>query len=164
MSGILCWACLISAISFPQCALLQWRSEFNKNQEKSESQQNQDLWWIPSRDAAKGLLTCYFLLYQKAWGKPDTKVNLLWACKLRSTMERSSINPQKTQRKTATNTLWYGECVCFLHYKHLYSWRRITQTMSIPSKIQKISQWTDVWHIWKVDSRTIRRDVWSEYN
>ena len=28
-----------------------------------------------------------------------------------------------------------------LHYKHLYSWWRITQTIYIPSKIQKISQW-----------------------
>ena len=31
------------AISVPQFALLQWRSEFNKNQEKNESRQNQDL-------------------------------------------------------------------------------------------------------------------------
>ena len=36
-------ACLILAISVLQFALLQWRSELNKNQEKNESQQNQDL-------------------------------------------------------------------------------------------------------------------------
>ena len=36
-------ACLTLAISVPQFALLQWRSESNKNQEKNESQQNQDL-------------------------------------------------------------------------------------------------------------------------
>ena len=35
---------------------------------------------------------------------------------------------KKMQRKTATNILWYGECACLLHCKHLYSWRRITQT------------------------------------
>ena len=46
MSGIICCACSILAISVLQFALIQRRSEFNKNQEKSESQQNQDLWWI----------------------------------------------------------------------------------------------------------------------
>ena len=33
------------------------------------------------------------------------------------------------------------ECLCLLHYKHLYSWWRITLTICIPSKIKKISQW-----------------------
>ena len=46
MSGIICCACLILAISVLQFALLQWRSDLNKIQEKNESQQNQDLWWI----------------------------------------------------------------------------------------------------------------------
>ena len=46
------------------------------------------------------------------------------------------------QQKTATNILWYVECLCLLHCKHLYSWWRITQTIGIPSKIQKISQWS----------------------
>ena len=40
--------------------------------------------------------------------------------------ERGSTNLQKMQQKTVTKTLWYGECSWFLHYKHLYSWRRIT--------------------------------------
>ena len=48
--------------------------------------------------------------------------------------ERGWTNPQKMRRKTATNTLWYGECLCLLHCKHLYSWERITQTIYIPSK------------------------------
>ena len=52
---------------------------------------------------------------------------------------RGSTNLQKT----ATNTQWYGECLCLLHYKHLYSWWRITQT--IPPKRQKISQNTTNW-------------------
>ena len=43
MSGIICCACSISAISVLQFALLQWRDELNKNQEKNESQQNQNL-------------------------------------------------------------------------------------------------------------------------
>ena len=46
MSGIICCACSILAISVLQFALLQWRSDLNKIQEKSESQQNRDLWWI----------------------------------------------------------------------------------------------------------------------
>ena len=55
--------------------------------------------------------------------------------------ERNSTNLQKMQQKTATTTLLYGECLCLQHCKHLYSWGRITQTIDIPSKIQKISQW-----------------------
>ena len=43
MSGTIFCGCSTSAISVPQFALLQWRSEFNKNQEKNESQQNQNL-------------------------------------------------------------------------------------------------------------------------
>ena len=43
MSGLICCACLVLAISVLQFALLQWRSDLNKIQEKNESQQNQDL-------------------------------------------------------------------------------------------------------------------------
>ena len=45
MSGIICCACSILAISVLQFALIQWRSDLNKIQEKSESQQNRDQWW-----------------------------------------------------------------------------------------------------------------------
>ena len=45
------------------------------------------------------------------------------------------------QQKTAKNILWYGECLCLQHWNQLYSWERISQTIGIPSKIQKISQW-----------------------
>ena len=50
---------------------------------------------------------------------------------------------QKQSSKGATkdsgkhSVIW--ECLCLLHCKHLYSWGRITQTIGIPSKIQKIS-------------------------
>ena len=44
-------------------------------------------------------------------------------------------------QKTAKNILWYGECSCLQHCKHLYSCERITQTFGSPSRIQKISQW-----------------------
>ena len=44
MSGIICCACLISAIFVLQCALIQWRNDLNKIQEETESQQNRDRW------------------------------------------------------------------------------------------------------------------------
>ena len=43
MSGIICCACSILAISVLQFALIQRRSDLNKIQEKNESQQNRDL-------------------------------------------------------------------------------------------------------------------------
>ena len=45
------------------------------------------------------------------------------------------------RQKTAKNILWHGECSCLQHCNHLYSWWRIAQTIGIPSRIQKISQW-----------------------
>ena len=35
-------ACLTSAISVLQCALIQWQNDLNKIQEENESQQNRD--------------------------------------------------------------------------------------------------------------------------
>ena len=80
--------------------------------------------------------------------------------------ERGRTNPLKMQRKTATNTLCYGECLCLLHYKHLYSWGRITQTSDIPSRIQKASQWNKCstylqhWCLNKMRSM----DDWDDYS
>ena len=51
---------------------------------------------------------------------------------------------QKQSSKDATkdsdkhSVIW--ECLCLQHCEHLYSWGRITQTIGIPSKIQRISQ------------------------
>ena len=42
MSGIICCACSISAISVLQCALIRWRNDLNTIQEKNESHQNRD--------------------------------------------------------------------------------------------------------------------------
>ena len=41
-NGIICCACSISAISVLQFSLRRWRKDFNKIQEKNESQQNPD--------------------------------------------------------------------------------------------------------------------------
>ena len=43
MSGIISCACSILAVSVLQFALIQWRNDLHKIQEKSESQQNRDL-------------------------------------------------------------------------------------------------------------------------
>ena len=88
MNGIIFCVCLTLAISVLPIVLKTCRTERKKIQVKKESQQNRSRWWIWSRDAAKGLLTCYLLLHQKAWGKPDTKVKLFWVRKLRSTIKR----------------------------------------------------------------------------
>ena len=44
-------------------------------------------------------------------------------------------------QKTTKNIIWYGECSCLQHCKHLYSWERITWTIVIPSRIQETSHW-----------------------
>ena len=44
----------------------------------------------------------------------------------------------RRQRRTFCDMV---NCSCLHHWKHLYSWWRITQTIGIPLEIQKISQW-----------------------
>ena len=52
--------------------------------------------------------------------------------------------------------------VCLRHWKHLYSWERITQTIYIPKKKGGRSHFkADVRQIWKVDIGTFRWDFWS---
>ena len=47
----------------------------------------------------------------------------------------------KIQCKTLANDLWFGECSCLRHWKHLYSWERITQTIYTPrSQMFEISE------------------------
>ena len=70
MSGTICWACLILVISVLQFALLPWQSELNKNQEKNESQQNQDLWWILLRGCHR---SCRLQLHE-ARGRDGTEI------------------------------------------------------------------------------------------
>ena len=60
-----------------------------------------------------------------------------------SDTEAESEMSLESTNKTATNIFQYGECACLRHFKHLYSWERITQTIiCMPSETQeKISQW-----------------------
>ena len=105
MNGIIFCVCPTLAISVLQSVLKWCRKEHKKIQVKKESQQSRNQWWIWSRDAAKGLLSCYLLLHQKARGKPDTKVILLWACKLRSTIERGDPLYAHTHQATQNGLL-----------------------------------------------------------
>ena len=84
-----------SSFVFVQHWPFQFGTVFRSPVEKkwTESQQNWSRWWIRPLDAAKGLLTCYLLLHQKAQRKPDMNINFLWARKL------SSI--KKTERPVA---------------------------------------------------------------
>ena len=84
-SFVFVWTLAISVLPI----VLKWcRKERKKMQVKKESQQNRIRWWIWSRDAAKGILTCLPLLHHKARGKPDMKVKYLWARGLSSIEER----------------------------------------------------------------------------
>ena len=64
MSGIIWWACSILIISVPQFAPIQWRNDLNKIQEKNESQQNQNLWWILLRGRHR---SCRLQLQRARW-------------------------------------------------------------------------------------------------
>ena len=63
--------CLCNIIHFSSTNCSEVMSKrTQKMQVKKESQQNRRRWWIWSRDAAKGILTCLLLLHQKARWKP----------------------------------------------------------------------------------------------
>ena len=77
------------------------------------------------------------------------------------TKKRSSMNVTED----GENILWYGECSCLYHWKHLYSWRRINQTIGIPSRTQTkdftMKQMFDIsaklvseqdWDLWSVNN------------
>ena len=77
----------------------------SKKIQVKESQQSRNQWWIWSRDAVKGLPSSYLLLHQKARGKPDTKVKILWVCKLSSIIERRDTLYAHTHQATQNGIL-----------------------------------------------------------
>ena len=85
MNGIIFCVCSTSAISVPPL-VLKWCQK-----ERKKMQVNRSRWWIWSRDAASGLLTCLPLLHQKARGKPEMKVKYLWARGMSSNQERRDL-------------------------------------------------------------------------
>ena len=65
MNGIILCVYLTLVISVPPIVLKWCGKEHKKIQMKNGSQQNQSRWRSWSRDAAKGLLTCWYPLHQK---------------------------------------------------------------------------------------------------
>ena len=96
-----------------------------KTQVKKESQQSRKRWWIWSRDAAKRLLMFLPLQHRKAWGKPDTKINLLWARKMSSIIERR--DPLYTRSHQAVQN---GTSIRLglLKSRNLMNWWKIQQS------------------------------------
>ena len=86
MNGIIFCVVLTLAVSVLSIVLKWCQQERKKIQVKKESQQNRSRWWIWSRDAAKGLLTCLPLLHKKVWGKPDVfpRVEIWWIVEIRT--------------------------------------------------------------------------------
>ena len=82
MNGLIFCVCSTLAISVLQTVLNWCRKGHKKNQVKKESQQNQDQWWIWLREV--GFHQRHLLLHQKARGKPNMKVKLLWVRKMRN--------------------------------------------------------------------------------
>ena len=75
----------------------------------------------------------------------DTATESDLSLKSRSFLHRVNDRLRKMLDHSSTDAMLtsipqYGECLCLRHWKHLYSWERITQNFYIPSKIQNISQ------------------------
>ena len=98
-----------------------------------------------TRDAAKKTPDVLSSTASESRGKAEAESEL--SLKSRSFLHK--VNDQKRKRqyqssKDATKDsgkhfVMWGMFMSS-HWKHLYSWERITQTIGIPSKIQKISQ------------------------
>ena len=62
--------------------------------------------------------------------------------RVRKMLDQSS--KDATQDSNKHSLIW--ECLCLRHWKHLFSWERITQKICNPPKIQeRISQWNRCW-------------------
>ena len=91
MNGTIFCVCSTSAISVLPLVLKWCRKEHKKMQVKKESQQSRSRWWIWSRNAAWGIRTWLPPRHQKAWGKPDMKVEYL-------RVRRTAVQQPRTER------------------------------------------------------------------
>ena len=118
MNGIIFCVCLTLAVSVLPIVLKRCRKERKKMQVK----QNRSRWWIWSRDAAKGLVTCLPLLHQKARRKPDMTINFLWARELSSIIEQGDLMYTLTHQATQNGKLIE---LGLLKSGHLMNWWKI---------------------------------------
>ena len=95
----------ISHFSSTNCSeVMSNRTQKRCRWRKSHSKVETDDEFSP-RDAAKGLLTCLPLLHQKARGKPDMKVNFLWARGMGSIKEQGDLLKTLTHQATQSGML-----------------------------------------------------------
>ena len=80
--------------------------------------------------------------------------------------ERCWTIPEKMQRKTATNFLYMWRMFVSPDIGSIYfHGKKLLRKFTLHQKYREQSlNETDVEHIWKVDSRIIRWDLWNEYN
>ena len=74
---------------------------------------------------------------------------------LKSSSFLHRVNDQVRKRQNQSSNDATQDCLCLLHYKHLYSSIKNTEDLSMKQMFDMSE---------KVDIRTIRRDLWSEYN
>ena len=100
-NGIICCACSISAISVLQLALKQWRKDFNKVQEKNESQQ------ISTNDEpyCKGAVERIILDFSKPGEQKLWKSKSLGVQLLRKRKDRGDPISASTERKPSTTII-----------------------------------------------------------
>ena len=78
--------------------------------------------------------------------------------------ERFKTNPQKMQHKTVQTFFNMRNVYVFDIGSTCIHGKELPENLTFHQTYRKISHnETDVRHIWKVDIRTIRRDLWSEY-
>ena len=78
-NGIICCVCQISAISVLQFVLKRWQKDYNKIQEKSDSQRNRDQWWA----ILQGRPRTYHPRRQKARAREPMEIKIPGVRKLR---------------------------------------------------------------------------------
>ena len=85
-NGIICCVCSISAISVLQFVLKPWQKDYNKIQEKNQSQRTRDQWW----PLLQGCLRIYHRRLQKARGRKAMEIRISGVRKLRKRIERGN--------------------------------------------------------------------------
>ena len=78
--------------------------------------------------------------------------------------ERGRTNLQKMQQQTATNILWYGECFMSSTLQaSVFMVKKYSDNLHSIQNTEDLTMKQMFRHIWEIDNRTIRRDLWNEY-
>ena len=105
--------------------------------------------WIYNRNRIRNVVRIQIILAQGAWSSAKEAVPIL----------------KKMQQKTATNILWYGECLCLPHfYASVFMVKNYSDNLLSIKNTEDLTMKQMFGISEKIDIRTIRRDLWSEYN